>query len=74
MTRVYLQERWPASPEWSDAIYETAPTIKAGRIVLNGSIGPRVRNVTPLEGGHEKLTLAQARAVYTPDGHLRFTG
>lgn len=74
MTRTYLQQRWPCSSDWSDTIIEGPVTIKGDRLVLNGSIGPRVRSVTELKDGHARLTLPQAAEVYAPEGRFRFTG
>lgn len=70
---IYAEERWPTSPDWSPVKYATMPTIKDGRVVLNGSIGPRIRAVQEIPADHHGLTLVQLREVYGTNGRFRAT-
>ncbi len=53
---------------WHPALTPDKPKVKDGRLVHSDTTGPRVRAVSQLGDGHEKLTLAQLREVYSPDG------
>lgn len=70
---IYAEERWTTSPDWSPVKYATMPTVKDGRVVLNGSVGPRIRAVQEIPADHHKLTPKQLAAVWGTDGRFRAT-